>query len=122
MSVMDEDVQAADEAGVPIEDMSPEEVAEPTPPMQIPLEGTIRQLSIIVGGDRPQTAEVKLRGGSQPLEGEFKKGDVIELFVRARVSELHFVDLVDKYGEVTGTVRRHIVKPISVRRLSSVEE
>jgi hypothetical protein len=91
-------------------------------PMQVPLEGFTESITVTVGGARPQSSVVALRGGKLPVEGEFRKGDEIELYVRARVAEIHFVDTHDQYGEVTGTERRHIAKPVAVRRLSASEE
>ena len=79
-------------------------------------------ITATVGGAKPQTSAVALRGGKLPVEGEYRKGDEIELYVRARIAEIHFVDRVDDYGEVTGTERRHIAKPIAVRRFSASEE
>lgn len=124
MSVTDLDearARAADEQGVPVEDMDPEDVQEPTPPMQIPIEGFGATISTTPGGDRPQSSSIALRGGKLPINGEFKKGDVIEFYVRARVAEVNFVDTVDKFGEVTGTERKHVAKPVAVTRLASAE-
>lgn len=104
-----------------------EDMAEDAPekervaPMQVPLEGFGPTVTVQVGGDRPQTATIALRGGKLPVSGEFKKGDVIEFYVRARVSEVHFVDTVDKFGEVTGTERKHIAKPVAVTRMAAQE-
>lgn len=105
-----------------VEDMAEEAEAEPTPPMQLPLEGFGESISTTPGGDRPTTAVITLRGGKMPVEGEFKKGDVVELYVRAKVAEVHFVDSHDNFGEVTGTERKHVAKPIAVRRFASSED
>jgi hypothetical protein len=103
-----------------VEEMAEQE--EELLPMQVPLEGFSDSISVTVGGERPQTSAIALRGGRLPVEGEFKKGDVVELYVRCRVAEIHFVDVIDKYGEVTGTERKHIAKPIAVRRFAASEE
>jgi hypothetical protein len=113
--------QERHEAGQTVDDIDPEAVAEPTPPLQIPIEGMGTTITTTPGGDKPQTASISLRGGKLNISGEFKKGDVVEFYVRARVSEVNFVDTVDKYGEVTGTERKHVVKPIAVRRLAASE-
>jgi hypothetical protein len=112
--------QAEFEGETTVEEMAEQE--EELLPMQVPLEGFTDSITVTVGGARPQTSAVALRGGKLPVEGEFKKGDEIELYVRARIAEIHFVDTVDKYGEVTGTERRHIAKPVAVRRFSASEE
>jgi hypothetical protein len=121
---LEEQVRAAqEEHDQTVEGMAEgEEEVEPTPPMQIPLEGFNETISTVPGGDRPQTASISLRGGKLTVEGEFKKGDVIELYVRAKVAEVHFVDTQDKFGEVVGTERKHVAKPIAVRRLTASEE
>jgi hypothetical protein len=106
--------------GKTVEEMAEEE--QELLPMQIPLEGFTDSITTTVGGARPQTSAVALRGGKLAVEGEFKKGDEIELYVRARVAEIHFVDTIDQYGEVTGTERRHIAKPVAVRRFAGEEE
>jgi hypothetical protein len=84
--------------------------------MQEPLPGTGSQLSLLAGGDEPETAEVKLRGGSLPVEGQYEKGEVVNLMIKVRIAEVHFVDVIDKYGNVTSTVRRHVGKMQGVQR------
>jgi hypothetical protein len=120
-----EDQVAREQAAFDGDETTVEEMAEEEPellPMQVPLEGFSDAITVTVGGARPQTSAIHLRGGKLPVEGEFKKGDVIELFVRARIAEVHFVDVIDKYEEVTGTERKHVAKPVAVRRLSASEE
>lgn len=127
-STMEEQVRREQEEHEAAGDSTVEEMAEQpqeeerVAPMQVPLEGFGPTVTVQVGGDRPQTATIALRGGKLPVSGEFKKGDVIEFYVRARVSEVHFVDTVDKFGEVTGTERKHIAKPVAVTRMAAQEE
>jgi hypothetical protein len=52
------------------------------------------------------------------VEGEFKKGETVELRVIARVDEIDLVDMHDEYGTVKMTKRIHKAKPISVERLN----
>ena len=121
MSSTMEDQVAREQAEFEGDETTVEEMAEQEPevlPMQIPLEGFTESITVTVGGAKPQSSAVALRGGKLPVEGEFQKGDEIELYVRARIAEIHFVDC-DDYGEVTGTERRHIAKPIAVRRFSA---
>lgn len=91
---------------------------EPNAPalMQEPIPGTGQQLSLTAGGDDPETSEVKFRGGSVPIEGQFDKGEIVNVMVKVRIAEVHFVDTIDKYGNVTGTVRRHVGKMQGVQR------
>lgn len=94
---------------------------EPMPPMQIPLEGLSDGISVVIGGDRPQTSSITLRGGKLHVSGEFKKGDVIELYVRAKIGDVGLRDTHDKFGVVVGTDRYHVARPLAVRRLSASE-
>jgi hypothetical protein len=70
------------------------------------------QLSLTVGGATPDKSEVKLRGGSIEMpQGQFKKGEIVNLMVKVQVAEVHLVDKIDNStGEITGTVRRHVAK------------
>lgn len=77
-------------------------------PDQQPLFGTADLISGDAGGEDPQSATIKLRGGSLPLEGSFQKGEVVRMWVEFRVGEVHLVDSLDKFGNVVGTERRHI--------------
>lgn len=87
------------------------------PPLEI--EG-LRQLSMKVGGERVDESVAKLRGGSVAVIGgtEFEKGALVDLSIRCRVAEVHFADKRDNQtGEVTGTIRRHILKPERVEKV-----
>jgi hypothetical protein len=105
-----------------VEALADGEEIEETPPLQSPLEGFAESITMTPGGDKAKSSSITMRGGKLPVSGEYKKGDVVELYVRCRVAEIHFVDTVDKFGEVTGTERKHVAKPIAVRRLSVTEE
>jgi hypothetical protein len=121
-SAMEEQVAAeqAEFEGETVEQIA--ETDEPTPPMQIPLEGFAEAISNVPGGDRAKSASLTLRGGKLAVSGEFKKGDVVELYVRARVAEVHFVDSHDPFGEIVGTERKHVARLIAVQRLAASEE
>jgi hypothetical protein len=78
------------------------------------------QLTLNVGGEKPDTSEVKMRGTSieVPNKGQFSKGQFVDVVVRCRVAEVHMVDKFDNAtGTVVGTVRRHIMKPLKVERV-----
>ena len=88
---------------------------------QMPIPGTGSSITLDAGGALPESSEVKMRGGSMPVEGEFDKGETIRFWVEARVAEVHFVDNIGKDGFVTGTVRRHILKNARTRRITEAE-
>lgn len=87
----------------------------PALPAQEPLPGTGKQLTLLAGGEEPDSSEVKFRGGAVPLSGQYDKGDIIEVVLKIRVGEVAFADTHDKYGNVTSTVRRHTGVMIGVR-------
>lgn len=78
------------------------------------------QLNLQVGGQRPDKSTVKLRGGSIEVAGggQLKKGEVVNLLVKVRVDEVHFVDKHDNStGDITQAERRHIAKMIGVEKV-----
>ncbi len=112
-----------DEPQGSIEDQldDPDSPTEPDAPTAEKEEETIpgvnRQLSLLAGGEEPDSSSFKMRGGSIPVEGEFVKGDIVKVMVTLTVDEVHFIDKKDKDGYVVGTERRHIAKPLSIRRV-----
>lgn len=86
------------------------------PEGQLPLAGEQLELSLDAGGALPQSASIRLRGGSLALEGQFAKGDVGHVWVEFRVAEVHLVDRIDAHGDVTGTERRHVARMTRVQR------
>jgi hypothetical protein len=78
------------------------------------------QLNLTVGGEKPDKSTVKLRGGSIEVAGggQLKKGEVVNLLVKVRVDEVHFVDKHDNStGDVIQAERRHIAKMIGVEKV-----
>lgn len=107
-----------DDGAEPDGDFPGEDGIEQGPaPIAIQGEG---QLSLTVGGLKPDKASVKLRGGSIDLPaGQLKKGDVQNLLIKVRVTEVHLVDKMDNStGEVVETERRHIAKIMGVEKVS----
>lgn len=102
------------EGGASIDDLA--EGEQPTPPMQIPIPGTQDTVSAVVGGAKPTATEVRLLGGSLPVEGQFQKGDEVTLLVTAKVGSIELVDTTDEWGTVTKTIRRHKLRMTSVHR------
>jgi len=78
------------------------------------------QLTLSVGGEKPNESKIKMSGVSieVPNKGQFNKGQFIDVVVRCRVAGVHVDDLFDNQtGVVTGTIRRHILKPLRVERV-----
>ena len=77
------------------------------------------QLTLKVGGRKPDKSTVKLRGGSISIpRGQFEKGDTVNLLVKVTCSEVHLVDKRDNTtGEVVETERRQIMKITGVERV-----
>lgn len=110
---MTETEEATEAAGRSIE----EEAENPTQqPEQLPIPGTRPELSLSAGGIAPESSAMKFRGGSVNVEGEFEKGQTIRVWAEITVTEVHFVDSTDEYGNVKGTTRRHIGR---VRRITT---
>lgn len=105
---------SATETDQSIEERAAAEADEPTG--QQPIPGTAVQLSLDAGGESPESASMKLRGGSVPIEGEFPKGSLVGLWIEVRIGEVTFADTIDKFGNVTGTERRHVGRITRVQR------
>jgi hypothetical protein len=85
---------------------------------EVYIEGTTGQLSLAVGGRKPDTSTFKMKGGEVKIrEGQFTKGESVWCKVLLRVDEIKFVDGHDEYGTVNSTKRVHIAKPIHVERV-----
>jgi hypothetical protein len=107
------------DATAPDGDDDPAEEQAPTPPMQIALPGTWEGIGTEFGGKAPDRSEIRLLGGKMPLEGSFAKGTEIDLHVRVKVTGVLGQDVVDAFGTVEGTTRRHMARMISVRRVDA---
>lgn len=94
-----------------------DQAANPQPDGPPPVAGLNRQLSLLAGGEEPDASSFRVVGGKVAVEGEFKKGDVIELVIKASVDTISFVDTKDKDGFVVGTERQHKARILSVRRV-----
>lgn len=86
------------------------------PAIVLPGEG---KLSLSIGGEAPDKATVKLRGGSIPVPaGQMKKGEVLNLMVKVQIAEVHVVDKINNAtGEITETERRHVAKIKAVEKI-----
>lgn len=85
--------------------------------LQEALPGDWATISGEFGGATPETSEIRLLGGKMPIEGSFAKGTEIDLVVRVRVTGVLGQDVLDDWGRTTRTVRRHMARMVSVRRL-----
>ena len=86
------------------------------PPMQIPIPGVTSGISTSAGGPKPTSSEARLMGASLPLEGQFPNDEFVTLLVEARVSDVQFPIQRDEFGNVKKVTRRHLLRPVSVRR------
>lgn len=96
-----------------------EETPPAIPPLTLEGEG---QLSLKVGGAKPNVSTVKMRGGSIAIEGDdagqFEIGQLVDLGIKGRVSEIQFVQKRNvQTGEVDVTERRHIMKIEAIERV-----
>lgn len=82
------------------------------------LEGD-RKLNNNIGGRKPDKATVKLRGGSIIVpEGQYEKGDTLNLVIGVRCTEVHGVDKMDNStGEIVETERRQVFKVTAVEKV-----
>lgn len=106
--------QEADGTQADLEGSGPEEQGPPT----IELLGN-GQLSLKIGGGRPDVATAKLKGGKMDIpQGEFQPGDIVEAVVRMRCTE---VGIHDKTNHMTGEVnereRRHGFHLLSIEKV-----
>lgn len=112
-----EDLQAMEADGRSIEDMADAgEMPDDGAPY---IEGTTGQLSLTVGGRRPDSATFKMKSAEVKLrdKSQFSKGEQVELRVLARIDDVTFRDMHDEFGTVTATKRIHTAKPINVDRV-----
>jgi hypothetical protein len=105
-----EDMEAA---GIDVESVDPEPH----------IEGTTGQLSLSVGGRKPDSATFKMGAKEVKIADrtQFPKGSTLKLSVVARIDKIEFRDKHDDAGEVTHTTRQHLAVPISVQRLKPSE-
>ena len=95
-------------ADAPLEGEDPEEEVDRRE--EVVLEGD-GQLTLSIGGKKPNLSKVVLRGGQIPFNGEAKKGDHVTLRVECVVGEIHLIDRRDsKTGDITDTTRKHVLK------------
>lgn len=100
--------------GTSLEDAAKkEEAAQPM------IEGFRKAFTDSAGGNVPDGSMIRLNGGKLALEGEFDKGDFVDLVVRVRVAEVHFVDRIDKHNNVYQTDRVHVCKLSNVQRATA---
>jgi len=102
----------------PLEPLAGERANEHAPELlELIIEGE-GQLTLTVGGRKPESSTIKLVGGKMDIaEGDFDKGSSINLLLGCVVTEVSFVDTYDQYGQINGTERRHKVRPLRVERV-----
>lgn len=73
----------------------------------------MQQLTLDAGGatvDSAEIASVKWAAGTKPLTREFKKGSDIEIRLIARVVEVKVKDVYDAHGNISETIRGHVLR------------
>lgn len=114
----DSEVKADDARSVEeLAEDPPEE--KPLAPLQIPIPGTIERISLTAGGTAPGSSEARLIGARLPIEGQFQKGEYLDLHVKVKVGEVAFIDTTDEWGNVQKTVRAHKLRVQAITRLQS---
>lgn len=98
--------------------MEGEDEVEPVRLPEVSIDGD-GQLSLKVGGAKPDEATVKLRSVKiAVIDGQYEKGDAVNLMVKAVCTEVHFVDKRDEQtGTIVGVERRQIFRPLNVERV-----
>lgn len=113
------DRAAEDLSGIPGGAQPQDDWDTPTPPADLPededtgdeeAEGLVldgdHQLSLTIGGAKPTSSVLKLKGGSLELDGEFRKGSRLRVTLDLRVGAVKIEDTVDSgSGEVKSTKR-----------------
>lgn len=85
------------------------------------VEGT-GQLSFSVGGKKPTGSSLRIVGGRVEVNGQYEKGDLLEITMVVRVCEVGFVDESDeKTQQVVGCERRHKARPVTPPRVTPAE-
>lgn len=76
------------------------------------------QLSLAIGGRKPDVSKISVRSISREVEGQFKQdGEVIAFLVYARVDETKVTDKHDAGGRIVDRVRTAVLTPQSIRPL-----
>lgn len=77
-----------------------------------------------IGGRKPDEAVIVLRGGEIKMgKTQFDKGQRARIVVEGRIAEVHDVDHTDgKTGQVTHTVKKHVLKIDHMEKMPIVDE
>ena len=112
--------QATEEqnGAAPLEPLEGERANEHAPELlELVIEGE-GQLTLTVGGRKPEASTIKLVGGAMDIaSGDFDKGSTLNLLLGCVVTSVEFIDTYDQYGQINGTERRHKVRPLRVERV-----
>jgi hypothetical protein len=77
-----------------------------------------KQLSLNVGGAKPTESVFKIQGGKLSVEGQFSKGDIVQLAVTVRIGAVTVADKINsEHGNVESTTRAHIGRIEAARRV-----
>lgn len=102
---------------------NPDEVSEDLALFELVVDG-VGQLSMSVGGQKPDVASVKMKSKKIGVpKGDYKKGDLVKFEIEARCVEVAFIDKVDHQTQtVTETERRHTFAIVGLERKSDGSE
>jgi hypothetical protein len=101
-------------------DEAPADAPEPQADGGLVAPGSSSQLSFDIGGKAPTSATLTLTGGKIEIEGQFEKGEIVDLHIQARVNDVGFKDQEDsKTGQVVGCERRQKARIIGVERINA---
>jgi hypothetical protein len=83
------------------------------------LEPPQKQMTLLAGGKAPETSTAKMRNRKITVpKGEFEKGETVDVVVKCRVDEVHFIDKHDgQTGEIVEVERRHILRPVGLEKV-----
>ncbi len=72
----------------------------------------MEQISMRVGGATPDESHVafQVKGEVKEVGWSASKGDDVELTVKGRVVDVQFKDVYDAHGNVSKTIRKHVIR------------
>ncbi len=109
----------ADLPPTPPADLPDDGYEEAVEPEGIVLDGDHSQLSLKVGGAKPQTCVLKVKGAKIDVSGEWRKGDRFEVALMLQITGDHVDDSIDTLsGEVKSTGKAQLATICGARRIN----
>jgi hypothetical protein len=95
----------------------------PDEPTNVVIPGAEEQLTLGVGGDRPDESTIVFRGGEFQARGQWKKGMRVRFMVEGTIDAVELSDKRDrKLNVVTGTKRKHGMTVEHVEALPAAQD